>query len=131
MRDKVRDAERHRIWVKNNPERRNEIQRNYVERNKELVYARQREWGKANPERLKLNTYKSKYGLSGEDYRILLEKCNGACSLCLRKGVKLVVDHNHDTGHVRGLVCSPCNQYLGFVERDRTLLNRIGEYLDA
>lgn len=50
----------------------------------------------------------AKYGLSPEDYRILLG--DGTCPICGRKMRRVNVDHNHKTNEVRGLVCGTCNK---------------------
>lgn len=53
-----------------------------------------------------------KYGISESQYRALLDHHQGRCGIC-DKERPLVVDHNHDTGKVRGLLCHPCNKALG------------------
>jgi hypothetical protein len=64
------------------------------------------------------------YGISAADYKQMLEVQNNKCALCGRgpneRGHKrntLQVDHNHETGKVRGLLCSSCNSRLGWYER--------------
>ena len=56
-----------------------------------------------------------RYGITVEEYRTLLAKCDGACHACHRH-VKLAVDHDHDTGLVRGLLCNSCNVAGGQLE---------------
>ena len=60
---------------------------------------------------------KSKYGLSEEDYTALFEKQQGKCSICGKHDPKdyhgLCVDHDHNTGKIRGLLCHNCNSALG------------------
>lgn len=75
---------------------------------------------------------KYKYGISQEIYDEMLEAQNGKCAICLnspKSGRILCVDHCHRTGKVRKLLCSPCNTYLGKVENDTSVLERIGQYL--
>ena len=49
-----------------------------------------------------------------EEYDAMLTRQNARCAICLRDpGVRLVVDHCHVNGHVRGLLCPPCNTALG------------------
>lgn len=63
---------------------------------------------------------KKKYNLSLEDYAWMCHKQDFLCVLCLKKPTTfqgLVVDHDHATGRVRGLLCNPCNVALGFVEK--------------
>lgn len=56
--------------------------------------------------------------MSREDYENLLQKQNNVCALC--KGTngknKLHIDHDHETGAVRGLLCAKCNSLLGLVD---------------
>jgi len=84
-------------------------------RNKKLI---------ARPEAKKHRTkmYLSKrYGLTLEDYNLMLQKQNGCCAMCGRHWTnfskRLHVDHNHITGKVRELLCVGCNMGLGFIEK--------------
>lgn len=71
---------------------------------------------------------KHKYNLSLEDFNTMLLSQNGVCVICggVNKGkltdVPLSVDHNHTTGQVRGLLCSPCNSKLGWFESNKEAL---------
>lgn len=69
-----------------------------------------------------------KFGLSRKDYQILFEKQNGECLICNKKS-KLVVDHCHETGKIRGLLCSKCNCALGSFKDDITSLKNGINYL--
>lgn len=74
------------------------------------------------------------YGITLADYEAMVEKQGGKCALCggppHGKGNKLHVDHCHVEGHVRGLLCSPCNLALGGFKHDPLLLELAVEYLD-
>lgn len=80
----------------------------------------------------------SKYGLSQEDYDRMLHEQGGVCKICQKpetwavKGrvVNLCVDHCHDTGKVRGLLCRSCNVCLGKMDHDTYLLSRCIRYLE-
>jgi hypothetical protein len=50
------------------------------------------------------------------------------CSVPL-DGVVVVMDHDHETGKKRGLLCDPCNKGLGFFRDDPNILTRAAEYL--
>lgn len=61
---------------------------------------------------LKAYLLKSKYNLEYKDYLVLLNKCDRQCQICSHKD-KLVVDHCHSSGKIRGILCSNCNSGLG------------------
>jgi hypothetical protein len=81
-----------------------------------------------------------KYGITADDYDQLLAAQGGGCALC---GIKpedlttgryrtfLHVDHCHDTGQVRGLLCPDHNLLLGRFGDSVEMFKRIVEYLEA
>jgi hypothetical protein len=60
---------------------------------------------------------KKLYGLTEEDYHNMRGAQEGKCGMCGQAANRLVVDHNHQTGQVRNLLCVPCNGGLGWIER--------------
>lgn len=61
------------------------------------------------------------YGLTLEDFDRLYEEQRGLCAICHRPprdGKALCVDHCHETGAVRQLLCNPCNEALGLLEEN-------------
>ena len=68
----------------------------------------------------------AEYGLTSAGYDALLAEQDGQCAICGGVESRLVIDHNHDTGKVRGLLCQKCNRGLGqFDEAPRHLLAAI------
>lgn len=60
-----------------------------------------------------------RYGISVEQYDAAVEAQNGVCAICYqpcRTTQRLCVDHDHQTGTVRGLLCRRCNAGLGYLE---------------
>lgn len=81
---------------------------------------------------------KSVYGITLEDYDKMLAEQNGVCAICGKKetrknkytGVcRLHIDHDHENGKVRGLLCSKCNMSLGGFNDDIEILNNAIDYL--
>lgn len=84
---------------------------------------------------------KSKFGLDAEWYYETLEKQGGCCDICgdkqnttriteLTPNPRFAVDHNHDTGKVRGLLCCRCNRALGLFEDNTDSIERAIDYLE-
>lgn len=70
-----------------------------------------------------------------EEYDELLTAQGGGCAICFvatnKSGRRLAVDHCHETGRVRGILCTNCNVTLGRMNDDPDLLRRAAEYLEA
>jgi len=80
---------------------------------------------------------KKKYGITPEDYTRMLEEQGGICKICGTDDPKgphkiktFSIDHCHDSGSVRGLLCNRCNRALGMFEDDLELLNKVTKYLN-
>jgi hypothetical protein len=77
---------------------------------------------------------KLKYGITPEDYNFMLEGQNNVCAICDKPEVqnkRMAVDHCHETGKVRGLLCSMCNTAIGKLNDDPNLLDKAAKYLRA
>lgn len=78
------------------------------------------------------------YGLTHGDYLAMFDAQAGVCAICqqpetmtYRGNVKtLCVDHDHETGRVRGLLCAACNFALGKFQDDPARLRTAAEYLE-
>lgn len=114
-------------------------QKEYVAKNKRKVLDTQNEWQKKqyaeNPEYREMKKKRAKewkesltpmervwrdreqwlqgqYGLTHEQVRVMREAQGDGCAIC-GKNKRLQVDHDHETGRIRGLLCGPCNRALG------------------
>lgn len=77
-------------------------------------------------------TLRYRYGLSREQHEAMVETQGNRCLICdapPKPGAHLYVDHCHDTGRVRGLLCPSCNTAVGVVEKGADYLAKIGAYL--
>ncbi len=80
---------------------------------------------------------KNTYGITKADHDLLYEEQGGVCKICKKEGFlssakhkkKLAVDHDHETGRVRGLLCHNCNRGLGLFQDDPEILKNAIEYL--
>lgn len=69
------------------------------------------------PSRHRAQKLLQRYGITEDEYNAMLLQQDGRCRICARYR-KLMVDHSHVTGKVRGLLCSHCNAALGFLEEN-------------
>lgn len=81
--------------------------------------------------RSKASEWNSKYGLSVEEYSRLDREQQGRCAIHrgVPKSGMLVVDHDHATGRVRGLLCPSCNTAIGLFRENPNYLRAAIEYL--
>ena len=103
------------------------------------MQASRKKWRKDNPQKYKEQkrraTLKREYNITKEEYDRLNDKQGGVCAICSGdnsgsiKFQFLVVDHDHSSGFVRGLLCSKCNMALGGFRDDPNILYNAFEYL--
>lgn len=129
-------------WKEANPEKAREVhriaQKKWRDKNREAVKATVKAWAAEN--RDKVNGYRrkqhfrEKYGLTIEQRDELLQKQGGVCACCgaTSPGNKYgwVVDHCHEVGIVRGILCHHCNVALGNVKDSAEHLYALITYLE-
>jgi hypothetical protein len=73
----------------------------------------------------------AKFGISYEEYKAMLAEQAGVCAICCNPPNfnSLQVDHCHNTGNVRSLLCFHCNTALGHIKDDVSIAERMLEYL--
>lgn len=102
----------------------------YYAANKKKEMARVAAWQKANPEKVKASRRRCLYGLSPEDFQLMLAAQKNACGICKETFSKPPhIDHCHKTGEVRGLLCGRCNVALGGFRDSPEILDRAKKYL--
>ena len=78
---------------------------------------------------MKNHNLQMRYGINLAQYEELCEAQQGRCLVCKDEAERLVVDHCHTSGKIRGLVCSPCNLALGHSKDDPARLIALAKYL--
>ena len=73
---------------------------------------------------------KVRYGLSLEQYEQLVNSQSGCCGICKERMEPVCVDHCHDTGKVRGLLCRNCNSALGKFKDSPETLRSAADYIE-
>lgn len=90
-------------------------------------------------DKIRDSNLRAKYGIGLDEYNTLLAKQGGVCAICEQpewvkhgksgKIAPLAVDHCHDTGRVRGLLCFSCNVALGKFKDSPELLKKALDYV--
>ena len=77
---------------------------------------------------------KKNYGITEEQYLKIFNEQNGFCAICKQKNYtqagRLVIDHCHKTGKIRGLLCRKCNSGIGLLKDNVDLLKAAVQYLE-
>lgn len=135
-RDPVADALRQKEWRQKNPARARAIKRRHRDKDPAATKAKgraaAREYRRKNPEKVRDNALRSKYGIGVTERAELEAAQGGLCAICQSKpgmGKKLFVDHNHSSGKVRGLLCAHCNTVIGYARESTAILYATAAYL--
>lgn len=115
---------KHKRWRARNPEKARAASASWISRNQDKRSSYMREWQLQNS-----------YGIGVEQYDSILAEQGGMCAICSTdkptgKWKVFAVDHDHDTGQVRGLLCNECNRGMGLLKDNASLLRLAAEYLD-
>lgn len=128
-REKIKAKAKERYWKKREEIRAKQAEyqartgynSKYYQENRERLLQEAAEKHRANPGR--------KYGLTAEVYWKMVEDSKGLCESCGESMEKICVDHDHQTGKVRGLICHPCNVSIGLMKDDPFRLEKAAQYL--
>jgi hypothetical protein len=112
-------------WKQANPERSREGQRQSRQKNPRVYRNKQLLWT---------------FGITLEQYEQMEANQNGLCAICRKPETEIhpnskklrnfAVDHDHDTGHIRGLLCNSCNRALGLFNDNPDILRSAITYLE-
>ena len=97
-------------------------------------------WNSRTPKKRLEQHLKYKYGVSPEQFLNSWNEQNGKCAICEEQLPDLLsyenrrrgyaIDHNHETGDFRGILCLPCNTLLGMANDSSDILNKAINYLE-
>lgn len=99
-----------------------------------------REYNKRNRSKTRSRHLQNRYGITLEEFNAMFAEQDGLCAVCRKPETAkwmgtdrtrpLSVDHCHETGKVRGLLCHSCNRILGLLNDDPDRLRRALAYLE-
>ena len=125
------------------PEARRVYQNEYHRRHREQQRAYNAEYRRINgrrpesPESMRRGNLRRLYGLTPEEYDAMFLAQEGLCAICGRperrtyngRLLRLSVDHDHVTGHIRALLCHGCNTAIGSLEDSVDLMQAALVYM--
>jgi hypothetical protein len=121
-----------RAWYRANREKAIANVKRWQQENRVEYNAKQRAYRATRRDVEREGHLRRTFGISQADYEALLATQGGGCAICGKPPgkISLHVDHDHETGDVRGLLCVGCNNALGQFHDDPALLHRAVGYLD-
>ena len=104
------------------------------------LYKQHKEWVENNPEtareyrakdRWSLKKRCDRHNITVEEFWALYEEQDGTCPVCDKaiEAENSAIDHNHETGLVRGILCKNCNRGLGLLGDSPATMARAEQYL--
>lgn len=122
-----------RAWYEKNRERVAARKKAWREANPERDRAAAREWRRANPDKARAKDRRDKlgqYGLTAADFAARFESQGGCCAICGEVlSADPCIDHDHNTGKVRGLLCRSCNSGIGLLKESPDVLRAAIDYV--
>jgi hypothetical protein len=123
-----------RVQYNKDPQARRDKRKEYYYENREDEIQRRGEFRKNNVDMHRGHKYRQLYGITLKQFEEMRTLQNCSCAICGKheshnKNKKLFVDHDHDTGKVRKLLCHSCNTGIGLLQDDIELLQKALDYL--
>lgn len=101
--------------------------------NRERAKAFRKAWNLKPVPKHKTSQYmrKMRYGITHEEFTKMIESCNNKCAICNKDmGEKPNCDHCHVSGKLRGLLCTYCNTFVGYLEKTPHLIDNAIKYIE-
>lgn len=103
---------------------------------KQQANERSEKWRVENPqstEQTRQRHLKNRYGLTIQNFEAMLLAQNTQCAICKTSNPGKrgwVIDHDHNTGYVRGILCIHCNSAIGFLKDSPEFCRNMADYLE-
>jgi len=133
QRRRDRDKQRREDMTSEQLEQKRVYNKQHHQKYRDSILESQKKYYRRNKERFRDYDMRIRYGITLEQYNELAVIQNNKCAICgihqkeLSKA--LHIDHNHNSGKIRGLLCDKCNRLLGYAIENIDTLNAAIEYL--
>ena len=119
-------TERSKEYYSENKEKLLEQRKEYYSENKDKILEYKKEYYSENKDRKKCLYLQRTYGITLDEYNQMFTDQNGCCAVCGKHEKEhtkaLSVDHDHETGEVRELLCHACNTSFGLLQEDPEII---------
>lgn len=126
-RDRIKRNRQKRLET--NPARLREINHRYYLATRNRVSKKNQSYYLTHKDETRDRDLRRRYGITLQEYQAAYEKQSGLCAICGEWFKSLIVDHDHNTGRFRGLLCSLCNIALGQYEKSKAFAHQFEKYL--
>ena len=127
-------AARRKAWYAENRDREIERVKQWQVENADRYKRRQEAYKQSGRKRIadRKSHLKRTFGLTEGDYERILAEQGGGCAICgrLPSSRNLHIDHDHESGVVRGLLCFACNVAIGHLRDDPMIAIKLIDYLE-
>lgn len=113
-----------KAWTLANKDKRRAYEKAYRQRNKERRKTTEARYRERHRDAIQAR----RFGLTGDELSALRVAQNDACAICGDVTV-LCIDHDHETGTVRGLLCGTCNSAIGLLKDSVAVMTKAAMYL--
>lgn len=117
-------------WLSRNPEKRRSVWTEWNKKNPTSLKRAQTKWSAENRELRKNNYLEKQYGMTLAEFNQTLQGQGGGCAICNSNTKRMHVDHDHETGRVRGILCARCNLGVGYFKDTPDNCRKAAEYLE-
>jgi len=124
------------VWQAANPEKVKAIAARTRSKNRQYHRDRSKAWYRANKAYCKKKRRAAclkQYGLTPKEFDKKLAEQGGTCAICTgppaNRWNRYAVDHDHETGKNRGLLCARCNLAIGQLQENEDIMKKCIEYL--
>lgn len=134
-----KSKEYNKTYREENKEKIKELNKKYRETHKEEIKKYRKKYEESHKIDTRKSNLKCKFGMTLDDYNKKLKEQKYVCAICGQKETAidsrynkiklLAVDHNHETGQIRELLCNKCNHGLGCFKDNIDILNNAIKYL--
>lgn len=122
-----------KIWRLENKDRIKEYQKKWELDNKQILSEQSKKYYENHKEQYRRSHMRRFYGITLEEFNKILDKQDNKCKICknnFKNSKDTHIDHCHETGKIRDLLCADCNKMIGTAKENVEILKEAIKYLE-